>query len=241
MLRIAVCDDSKNCLGEFKTVLEKWEQAPTELDIQFFAEGDSLERAHNTEPFDIIFLDIVMPLINGIEVARTIRQNDAVVKIVFLTSSAEFAIDSYSVKANGYLLKPVDAPKLYALLGELAQEIKVKERFITLRVENGARRIEVNRIEYVESQNKQTLFWMVDRESVVCATPLYEVEEWLADTNSFFKCGRSYIVNMRHIDTYTDKEARMISGCRVPISRRVCSRFEKAYFEYFFAANGGID
>lgn len=241
MLRIAVCDDSKEILEQMKTVFENWADAPSGTDVQFFSEGDSLECAHNTDPFDIIFLDVLMPVLNGIELARGIRQKDKRVKIVFFTSSAEYAVDSYSVKANGYLLKPLDPPKLYAVLDELAQEVKQEGRMITLWNENTVRRIEVDRIEYVESQNKHTLFWLVDRESILSSTPLYEVEEWLSGTHSFFKCGRSYIVNMRYIDTYTDKEARMLSGCRVPISRRVCSRFEEAYFEYLFATKGGAE
>ena len=75
------------------------------------------------KPFDIILLDVVMPLLNGIEAANELREKDKNVKIVFLTSSPEFAVASYTVKASNYLLKPVEPAKLFACLDELIIEI----------------------------------------------------------------------------------------------------------------------
>ena len=107
MVRIACCDDDKNHLNTIKNMIDSWNQCPVLLHTDIFDEGDALIQAHAKQPYDIIILDIVMPLLNGVDTAREIRTKDKSVKIIFLTSSKEFAFESYRVKASDYLLKPV--------------------------------------------------------------------------------------------------------------------------------------
>ena len=111
MLRLAICDDMPDFSNHTKHLIERWNV--DNLVIEVFDNGDSLIAAHVANPFDIILLDIIMPLLNGIDTAAEIRKSDKTVKIIFLTSSSEFAIDSYSGKATNYLLKPVVAERLY--------------------------------------------------------------------------------------------------------------------------------
>ena len=106
MIRIGICDDSHAFLQQTKFMIEHWDQKPQNLKVEPFEDADSLFHAHAKSPFDIILLDIVMPLFNGMEAAKELREKDKTTKIVFLTSSVEFAIDSYSVKASNYLLFP---------------------------------------------------------------------------------------------------------------------------------------
>ena len=165
MLRIAICDDMSEFLLSTKIQLEQWKDKPEELIIELFNNGDSLIEAHIANPYDIIFLDVLMLLLNGIETASEIRKHDRSVKIVFLTSTSAFAVDSYTVHADNYLLKPVAPDKL-----------------------------------------------------------LLE--------DSFFKYHRSYIVNIYRIVTYMQKEIRMQSGFRIPVSRSCHAEFESAYLIY---------
>ena len=83
MLRIAICDDIKDCVQQVSDMVDNWSNKPENTICQCFDNGEDLLNAHLVMPFDIILLDIVMPLENGIEVARGIRQNDKNVKIVF--------------------------------------------------------------------------------------------------------------------------------------------------------------
>ena len=123
MFRIAICDDNSNFISQVKEMLMHWGQTTDEFHLSTFDNGDSLINAHLEAPFDIILLDVLMPFTSGIHVAKELRNNDKSVKIVFLTSSPEYAIDSYSVKASNYLLKPLDEGKLYRCLEELFEEI----------------------------------------------------------------------------------------------------------------------
>ena len=119
-LRIAVCDDSPIFLNKTKTYIETW-SANTGHAVQIFTydNGDALIEAHKDCHMDIIFLDIIMPLLNGMDTARELRQHDRAVQIIFLTSSPEFALESYEVRAQGYILKPVSQEKLSKELNEI--------------------------------------------------------------------------------------------------------------------------
>ena len=98
MIRIAVCDDSPEFLGQAIGMVEKWsEQSRTPTEIYRFDNGDGLLAKNAVTHMDIIFLDIIMPLQNGIDTAKELRQGDNAVKIIFLTSSPQFALESYEV------------------------------------------------------------------------------------------------------------------------------------------------
>ena len=133
MLRVAICDDMQDFLARANSLVSAWKEDNDDVVVDLFSDGDSLIDAHVKNPFDIILLDIVMPLMNGIDTAAQIRKSDKSVKLVFLTSSPEFAIESYSVHANGYLLKPIDKDKLYACLDELYTDISEGTKYITVK------------------------------------------------------------------------------------------------------------
>jgi len=238
MLRIAVCDDDITFVNRVTKIIDLWQNKPLNTACYGFDSSDKLINAHSSLPFDIILLDIVMPFVNGIETAREIRQNDKNVKIVFLTSSPEFAVESYTVKADNYLLKPVDARKLYECLDELVQEITQNSRLITVKGPYSVQKIPVDRIEYIEAQNKHIIFALQNGTVIETTEPLRVHENSLGLDDGFFKCHRSYIVNMNHIDTYTIKEIKMRSGCRIPIARSCHKEFESAYFKIIFGKAG---
>lgn len=119
MLRIAICDDEERYVSDVKCMLQKWAtEVSAYIQIYCFHDGDSLIQEAETIQFDIVFLDIVMPLINGFDTAKELRSKDKTVKIIFLTSSPEFALQSYSVKATNYCLKPLTYEKLKEVLDD---------------------------------------------------------------------------------------------------------------------------
>lgn len=240
MLRIALCDDMEDVLQQTRALVLRWPGKPEYCHLDTFSDGASLIRAHRETPFDIILLDVVMPGLTGMEAARQLRSFDTTVKIVFLTSSAEFAVESYTVKADNYLLKPLFPPNLYRCLDELYRDIQSRSRCLVIRTANAVHRILHQDIEYVESQNKQVLLYLSSGSSLRTATPLYALEPQLLPADGFFKCHRSYIVNFHRIETYSQKEIIMRSGCRIPISRGCNKEFETAYFAFLFGKAGDI-
>ena len=241
MLRIAICDDCPDFLEQVVSMLNHWPNRPSDLKFECFSDGDALLNAHSESPFDIILIDVVMPLLNGIETARELRIQDKSVKVVFLTSSPEYAVDSYTVKASNYLLKPLDVKALYRCLDELYAELRQNARSITVRSINITHRVELSSIEFIESQNKHIVFVLSNGTTIESIQPLYFFEDKLTLSDGFFKCHRSYIVNLHQIDTYSAKEIQLRSGICIPISRSHHKEFETAYFSAIFSKEGDAE
>lgn len=237
-MRVAICDDSQDFLLQSKNTLQQWPDQPVNMTVETFDDSYALIQAHNSSPFDIILLDIVMPLVNGMEAAREIRQSDKTVKIVFLTSSPDFAIDSYEVKASNYLLKPLDSQKLFHCLDDIVEELQRNARSITVRCLSSTHRIELQNIEYIEAQNKHTLFVFADGSTIDAIHLMYTYENQLSLEDGFFKCHRSYVVNLHHVASYSNKEIQTRSGHRIPISRNYQQDFKNAYFSVIFGKAG---
>ncbi len=238
MIRVAVCDDSPVFLSRTKAMIDCWENKPANIITEMFTDGDSLICAHSEKPFDIILLDIVMPLLNGIEAAREIRERDTKVKIVFLSSSSEFGVASYTVKASNYLLKPLSSDSFYKCLAELVSEIGDASGFITVKGMDATHRLSLADVEYVESQGKHIIFHMAGTKTVESTDALYAYEKTLILDDGFYKCHRSYIVNIHHIDSYSHNEIVMRSGSILPISRSCQKNFESTYFSVVFGRAG---
>ena len=234
VIKIGICDDSSAFLQQLKFMIDHWDNCPQNVSTELFEDGEGLLFAHARTPFDIILLDVVMPTLNGIEVVRKIRLNDKNVKIVFLTSSSDFAVESYTVKANNYLLKPIEPTKLFDCLDELISEIQSVSRCLIIKGTDAVHKIPFSSIEYAESQSKHIIFYTTDNRAIKSSEPLYIYESTLAPQDGFYKCHRSYIVNIHHIDSFSPTEVIMRSGCRIPISRSHRKDFEDIYFHVIF-------
>ena len=240
MLKIAVCDDCKKTLVQIKEKVDSWKIENHTIICETFENSTDLIISHRNAPFDIILLDIVMPAPDGIETAREIRKNDKTVKIVFLTSSPEYAVESYTVKADNYLLKPVKSEKLISCLDELAETIFIHLPAIAVKTGYSVQKIVLRDIEYVEAQNKNIVFYLTDGTQFCSTEPLHTFDDRLSVQDGFFKCHRSYIVNINRIDRYTSKEIKMRSGVIIPISRGSHKDFETAYFSVIFGKDGDM-
>ncbi len=240
MLKIAVCDDSTEFLSTIKENIRNWEGLPEDALIQTFENGDSLVSAHSSENFDFIFLDVVMPFVNGIETAREIRSFDKKVKIVFLTSSPEFALDSYSVKASNYLLKPISKKALFECLEELYSDYEEDFSGIVVKSFSSVYNVPFHNIEFIEAMNKKVIVHLCDGQSIESSEQFYIFEEKLLPFSDFYKCHRSYIVNIHKIASFNAKDIIMRSGKIVPLSRSCKKDFEEFYFETLFGKAGDI-
>jgi len=235
MLRIAVCDDEERCRADTKRMLESWSTAASsQLHIDCFNNGDTLIRESDAARYDIIFLDIVMPLLNGMETAKELRDRDKTVKIIFLTSSPEFALESYSVKATDYCIKPVAYDRLKEVMDNCATFNLQEPENMTLKTVGGYQKIYLHDIEYIEAQNKRVIFFLKPDKVVEVIQPLYTFETQLSDSKGFFKCYRSYLVYIPNVDYFSNTEIKTKSGRHIPIARGYGKAFQDAYFAVMF-------
>ena len=235
MIKIAVCDDSPDFLQRAVDMVERWsEQSRTPAEIYRFDNGDALLAKNAVTHMDIIFLDIIMPLQNGIDTAKELRQSDNAVKIIFLTSSPEFALESYEVKAQGYLLKPVTYEKIKETLDECSHDFEAEAKNIVLKTASGYQKLYFHDIEYAEAQNKRVVFFLRTGKTVEAAQPLHFLEDKITENDGFFKCHRSYLVYMPNVDHFSMTEIMTKSGRSIPIARGYGKAFKEAYFAFVF-------
>ena len=183
---------------------------------------------------DIILLDIMMPLLNGMDAARELREHNLISKIIFLTTSPEFAIESYDVDASGYLLKPVDREKLYKLLDKCLSAVSKPADSITVHTAFGYQNVLMHHIEFLEAQNKKVILALYDGKRLEAIGKLSDYEKLLTVEKGFFKCHRSYIVYMPAVEHFSATELVTKSGTKISISRGLSKSFQDAYFSFMF-------
>ena len=239
MLRIALCDDDREDLARLERDVLAFRAAhhpDTEFELRAYASGaDLLAATAGGERFHIILLDVVMPLCDGIETAREIRLADKAVKIIFLTASAEYALDSYDVRAFSYLLKGGPKGKLFDVLREAAQEIEdASGRYILVKARTGLVRLQFHSVAYLEVIGKTIVFSMTGGETHQMYGTLSEVEEAFLAQERFLKPHRSYLINMDHVRKLSERELIMTDDGRVPISKANFNEVKRRYIAYSF-------
>ncbi|MBE6991315.1 MAG: response regulator transcription factor [Ruminococcaceae bacterium] len=239
-MRIAICDDNSAELEWLSQCLDAYRvENSTSLHYHTFRSGGELCTDYHCGAYDLVFLDILMPHMNGIETARNIRRIDADVKLVFLTSSPEFALDGYSVKARDYILKPVLRERVFQLLDDIISEsVNVPECF-SIKTPTGLIRIPYDKLCFVEVLQKKLHFHMADGIVRIINAPLNEYEAFLLSRPEFIKVHRSYIVNLDQVSELTSSDFVTYSGHQIPVSRLLYQDVRKAYMEYLFEGIGG--
>lgn len=243
-MRIAVCDDDPLELQRVRKTAEQF-AAPkpreTEITVDTFASGDALLFGMKKQGgFDLLILDIMMPGMNGIELAKEIRESGDNCRIIFLTSSPEYAVESYNVEAFFYLLKPWTEAKLASLIGRALLDLEenaggsviVKSRGKVTRLRHGA-------IRYIASDNHKVLFYLSDGGVADCSGRLDDFHDALLSDRRFVNCHKSYIVNMDHVMGISGKEFILTENTRIPISRSVYVQVKSIYLDYFFIKGNG--
>ena len=222
MLKIIACDDDVAFLDRLHRMIDRWStETSTAVDVALVTRGEDLLARHAASRADIILLDMIMPLVNGMDTARELRQSDTAVRLVFLTSSPEFALESYEVRAFDYLLKPVTYERLAQLLDELSSMRPAVTDELVTKTSFGYHALRLSDIEYAEARNKHVVFHLRDGR---------DIEDQLAKNASFFKCHRSYQVNLRNIDHFNRTDIVMRSGACIPLARSCKQGFQDAYF-----------
>lgn len=234
-MKIAICDDEVAVSEVTKSLLQQWAiHQSISLSVHCYENGDDLILAQKSECFDLIFLDVLMPLLNGIDTAKELRRQNQNVPIIFLTSSKEFAFDSYEVKALQYLLKPVSPNQLWSIMDDFMALIKNQKEIFVARTSDGFCKIALEDTNYLEAQNKSVLVFPRNGTSIEIRELFSRCEEVFSLEQGFFRCHRSYIINLNFVNQFTKNSVTMTDGVTLPISRNRSLAFKEAYFSYMF-------
>jgi DNA-binding LytR/AlgR family response regulator len=238
-LKIAICDDNSQELARISSLIATYQQEKKAgFTYKAFHSATELLSTMNSGDYDILLLDILMPGMTGMQAAHEIRAFDAGVKIVFLSSSPEFALESYTVKAYDYILKPTSKDKLFPVLdGLIAQEQKPLEG-LAVKTHAGMARILFSNLAFVEVINKRLYFHLANGRVREVSSSLSAFEKQLLVRSEFIKVHRSYIVNLWQVAELGSKELVTHAGKTIPISRLLYSKVREAYLEHLFVEKG---
>lgn len=238
-MRIAVCDDNIQELNRLSKLLNDYrEKTKAGFTYIAYSDGASLLEDVRKGGFDFLLLDVMMPLVNGMEIAHEVRAFDGNLKIAFLTSSPEFAVQSYSVEAFAYLLKPATADNLFPVLDKLFRLAHKPEDGLSVKFQNGVANIPFFRLAYVEVMNRLLCFHLTDGSIRELVAPLSNYENVLLQRPEFMRVHRAFIVNLWQIQELRSEDILTYTGSIVPVSRRLFAQVRKAYMDQLFAEKG---
>jgi DNA-binding LytR/AlgR family response regulator len=236
-VKIAICDDSEEDIAQLTGALFAYDPL---FEITSFTNGKALvdELLENSICADLLFLDIYMPEINGIETAQKIRAIHKDIKIIFLSSSRDFYPQAYEVFAFNYMVKPFDKERLYAVLNRALEELR-KESGYKIRVQYKGTTHSVNcsDILYLESRDKLLLFHLADESILQCYGRLEEILKELPG-QFFLRCHQSFVVNLTHVAEMGENYLR-VGPAVISVSRKFRKEANDRYYAYLFSHMGG--
>ena len=245
MLNIAICDDdaperaiTRSLLDDFlatRGVAARVREFASGKELLFNMDGDG--------PYDLYLLDVVMPEINGIELGVKLRENDETGTIIYLTTSEDFAIDSYEARAFWYLVKPVKSDKLFPILDKaIAVNQKRMEESVNVKTPDGVERLLFDEIYYVEVVERRLRY--VHRggisESTISSAPFAERVAPLLEDRRFYRCGASLVLNLQHVKGIGVSHASLRTGGHLDIPRRASSELRAAWTQYWLKGGGNL-
>ena len=230
--KIAICDDSDADRQYVLNMVNRWAAGAghvVHIDTFTSAENFLFHYAEESD-YDILLLDIEMGAMDGVTMAKKVRQNNEMVQIVFITGFADYISEGYEVSALHYLMKPVNEDKLFTVLDRAAAAMQKAERVILLTVGGEMLRLPVSQVQYVEAFS-HTVAIVTERDTIQIKMPISEVENLLGE--GFIRSHRSYLVGLKHIARLSKTEVILDSGKALPLSRGAAATVHKAFISYY--------
>lgn len=230
-LKIGICDDDadqRDYLAERVRIWAGRNRHLVEM-AQYPGAKEFLFIYEEKKDFDILLLDIEMPGVSGIELAKRVRSENTAVQIVFITGYYEYFSDGFDVSALHYLIKPADEAKLYPVLDRAVYNLSCRQRCVLLATGEADIKVPLADILYAEAENVYVYVHAI-KENYRVRMSLGKFAEQLDET--FFKAHRSYVVSLKFISKITRKEITMTNGDVIPLSRGVYNEIHAALIKY---------
>ncbi len=215
--KIAICDDLESDRDYLKDLLNKWAINNSHLlNIDTFSSAESfLFHYEEAKDYDILLLDIEMGLMDGVSMAKKIRQDNDTVQIIFITGYSDYITEGYEVNALHYLMKPVKEEKLFSVLERAIEKVNKNDVVLNLETANGMVRIPIYQIRFAEVFGNYVTIHANDE--VVVKITLNEIEKLLDER--FYRVGRSAIVNLNEVSRVTRTEIKLLDGTSIHLPR----------------------
>ncbi|MDR0948211.1 MAG: LytTR family DNA-binding domain-containing protein [Lachnospiraceae bacterium] len=227
MTRIVICDDDSDDLEELSQIIEKYydnahqNALSTSYSVLKFMDPQKvLEYVEDGNQIDIAILDVIMPKMNGMELASGMRELGFGGTLVFLTSSNDFAMQSYAVKAFSYILKPAHKEAVCDLLTTIEKTRQTNDRYgFPLIRRSAVRFVLYTELMYIEAMNHQLLFHLTDGEIINIYATLKEYSEMLLSQPQMCKPQKSFIINLDYVRSFENSAIIMRDRTRISLPK----------------------
>lgn len=231
-MKVAICDDDPVQARFLCSVVRNWagrDNRPITIEA-FGSASEFLFEWREDKSFDVLFLDIQMPGLNGMDLARTIREKDDVIQIIFVTGYSEYMPEGYEVSALHYLVKPVKEDQLVTCLDKALKRVKTETRALLIAHNGENIRIHQEDIVYIEAYAHSVVISTLDQRYET-KTGIGEFPKRL-DSTLFCNPHRSYIVGIRHIRKIERSCITLDNNVQIPVSRRRYSELNQAFIKF---------
>ena len=240
-MKIAICDDENKCLERAVSAAEKYAKQNPEKSIAFssFSHPDDLiSSCEKTGGYDIYILDVVMPDMNGIQLGENLRELGFNGKIIYLTSSKEYSLDAFRVKAFEYLVKPIEDESFFKAVDDAIEAIAEKnDKYKLVKTKDRSIKLSYDSIMYAELTKRAICYYLTKGktvESVTLRSSFPEACSELMQDRRFFLCSQSMLVNLDHI-TEVEYEAVVFGDTyKAFLGQKACRKLRSAWSEYLF-------
>ena len=197
-LNIAIVDDNRRDSEKLGRAVNKYlfENYTKTFQLETFNDGEEILKTFESEKFQIIFMDIIMNNLTGIDTAKKIRELDNKVLIIFTTTSKEFVFDAFPLHSFDYILKPYEPERLAYILSEAIKILESHEPYINIRVSRSNYKILLKNISAILSNNHSVELIMKNGQSILTSMTFKEFQNFLDDKNNFIEANRGVIINM---------------------------------------------
>ncbi len=228
-MRILICDDEVKYVNELKVHVQEY-MKNNFIQCSIETSSYSNELLKNNKTYDLVFLDIQMPEINGLEIAHKLKERNSKVVIFFITAFNKYQDDAMDLQVFRFFEKPFDVERLYSSLDKAMEYIDGS--YVDVYVQNNTEhtRILVDDIIYIKRDNRKNYLFTKDNTYIVRESTV----EWCSKlpTTFFYLVHKSFLVNLHYITKYNYTELFLNETIRVPIASRKQAEFHKFWFNY---------
>lgn len=240
-MKIAVCDDNADELKSTELLLDSYCELNYDKNIDIFCFKDAktiLKYYNENYFFDIVIIDIYLSDCTGIELAKKIKEINPFCKIIFLTVSRDFAVDAFTVDATHYLVKPCTKDAFFSALNKAVSAISNNQTANMIFNVGGTKtKIDLKKVLYFETSKHYQIVKTTDEKEYSIRMTNENMNKQISHLNCFFRCGKTYIVNMEYIQEINSKSIVFENGDVLPMIRGVYQALNDAYFAYIFNNN----
>lgn len=239
-IQIALCDDEEFFLDEMdKFVSVYGNESKTELEIERYSNPQKLLDTIQKKRYDMLFLDVEMPEMTGMELAKRIRRTDTNVVICFVTSHQGYAIDAFQVDALGYVVKPIQYLDVKHLMERAKIQIhyhwdkdEADKKYLQIHTARDDQMLDMSKIIYIEKRRNQCVFHMVDGECV-CYDTLAHIYPKL-DAGRFYYTHQGYIANFDQIKEVKKNAVCFSATSEIPVSRKYYQQLHDMHMDKIY-------